>query len=42
MADVYAELLEDGLATNVAAQPTAAEGDDDAIGRSDEAPQPSP
>ena len=38
MADAYATLLEDGLAANVADQPTAAEDDHDAIGGSDEAP----
>lgn len=40
VADAYADLLEDGLAANVAEQPTAAEADDEAIGRSDGAPQP--
>lgn len=38
-AEAYATLLEDGLATNVADQPTAAEDDHDAIGESDGAPE---
>lgn len=40
MADAYVDLLEDGLAANVAEQPTAAESDDEAAGESAEAPQP--
>ena len=40
MAEAYVGLLEDGLAANVADQPTAAEADDEAIGESAEAPQP--
>lgn len=39
MADAYVDLLEDGLAANVADQPTAAEDDHDAVGDSDEAPE---
>ena len=40
MADAHTDLLEDGLATNVTEQPTAAEADDEAVGENDEAPQP--
>jgi plasmid stabilization system protein ParE len=36
-AAAYATLLEDGLAANVAEQPTTAEADQDATGQSDDA-----
>ena len=39
-ADAYIDLFEGGLAANTAEQPTAAERDVDAVGESDEAPQP--